>query len=62
MGPLQHLIDSNRAWAANILREDPGFVARLAEQQSPEYSWLGCSDSRVPPDEIVGLAPGALLA
>jgi carbonic anhydrase len=57
---LQHLIDSNRAWAAKILRQDPDFFSRLAHQQSPKYLWIGCSDSRVPANEIVGLPPGEL--
>jgi carbonic anhydrase len=57
---LQHLIDSNRDWAAKILRQDPEFFSRLARQQSPRYLWIGCSDSRVPANEIVGLPPGEL--
>jgi carbonic anhydrase len=60
MSSLQHLIDSNRAWAAKILLEDPGFFSRLARQQSPKYLWIGCSDSRVPANEIVGLPSGEL--
>jgi len=60
MSSLQHLIDSNRAWAAKILRQDPDFFSRLAHQQSPRYLWIGCSDSRVPANEIVGLPPGEL--
>jgi carbonic anhydrase len=54
------LIDSNRDWAAKILRQDPEFFSRLARQQSPRYLWIGCSDSRVPANEIVGLPPGEL--
>jgi carbonic anhydrase len=57
---LQHLIDSNRDWATKILRKDPEFFSRLARQQSPRYLWIGCSDSRVPANEIVGLPPGEL--
>ena len=60
MKSLQHLIDSNRAWADAVNRRDPEFFARLAQQQSPEYLWIGCSDSRVPANEIVGLPPGEL--
>lgn len=60
MKSLQHLIDSNRDWAAKILRQDPEFFSRLARQQSPRYLWIGCSDSRVPANEIVGLPPGEL--
>jgi len=57
---LQHLIDQNRVWAANIRRRDPEFFPRLARQQTPRYLWIGCSDSRVPANEIVGLPPGEL--
>src|SRR5271156_6461728 len=60
MAQLQHLIDKNRAWAAEINAEDPTFFATLALQQSPEYLWIGCSDSRVPANEIVGMRPGEL--
>ena len=60
MKSLQHLIDSNRDWAAKIQRQDPEFFSRLARQQSPRYLWIGCSDSRVPANEIVGLPPGEL--
>ena len=60
MKSLQHLIDSNRDWAAKILRQAPEFFSRLARQQSPRYLWIGCSDSRVPANEIVGLPPGEL--
>jgi carbonic anhydrase len=57
---LQHLIANNRAWAAQIERDRPGFFARLAKQQSPKYMWIGCSDSRVPANEITGLDPGEI--
>jgi len=57
---LRHLIGNNRAWAAAIQRRNPDFFARLAGQQSPRYLWIGCSDSRVPANEIVGLPPGEL--
>ncbi len=60
MKSLQHLIDKNRNWAENILLRDPEFFSRLARQQSPRYLWIGCSDSRVPANEIVGLPPGEL--
>ena len=60
MEPLEHLIRSNRAWANKIVRQDPDFFVRLARQQSPRYLWIGCSDSRVPANEIVGLPPGEL--
>lgn len=58
--PLQHLLDSNRAWAEATTRQDPEFFARLARQQSPRYLWVGCSDSRVPATEICGLPPGEM--
>lgn len=55
---LQHLIDANRQWAAQMERERPGFFSSLAGQQSPKYLWIGCSDSRVPANQITGLEPG----
>ncbi len=58
--PLQHLLQNNRDWADRIQRQDPHFFTRLARQQSPKYLWIGCSDSRVPANEIVGLPPGEL--
>jgi carbonic anhydrase len=51
---------NNRAWADGIRRQDPEFFERLSRQQSPAYLWIGCSDSRVPANEIVGLLPGEL--
>jgi carbonic anhydrase len=60
MKTLSHLFESNRAWAARIQREDPEFFRKLSRQQSPEYLWIGCSDSRVPANEIVGRLPGEL--
>ena len=57
---LSHLFESNAAWAAEHIRQDPDFFARLARQQAPRYLWIGCSDSRVPANEIVGLPPGEL--
>ncbi len=56
--PLQLLFDNNIAWAARMERERPGFFRHLAQQQSPKYLWIGCSDSRVPANEITGLEPG----
>jgi carbonic anhydrase len=58
MTPLDHLFQNNRAWADAITREDPDFFRKLARQQSPEHLWIGCSDSRVPANEIIGLLPG----
>ena len=55
---LQHLFDNNIEWAARMERERPGFFRSLAQQQSPRYLWIGCSDSRVPANEITGLDPG----
>ena len=58
MSSLQHLFDANRRWAARVRESDPGFFDRLAHQQAPEILWIGCSDSRVPANQIVGLPPG----
>jgi carbonic anhydrase len=55
---LQHLFENNRNWATRIRQEDPDFFRKLSSQQVPEYFWIGCSDSRVPANEIIGLAPG----
>ena len=60
MKTLQHLFDSNRIWSERIRRQDPEFFQKLAQQQSPQYLWIGCSDSRVPANEIVDLLPGEL--
>ena len=57
---LEHLKANNRAWAARKVSVDPGFFSRLEHQQAPQYLWIGCSDSRVPANEIVGLDPGEL--
>ena len=58
---LKNLFTNNRAWAAKMTRQDPEFFSRLSSQQAPEYLWIGCADSRVPANEIVGLLPGELL-
>ena len=58
MRALDHLLRANRAWSDAVRREDPSFFDRLADQQAPAYLWIGCSDSRVPANEIVGLPPG----
>jgi carbonic anhydrase len=60
MKRLDQLLDSNRAWAAAMVRQRPDFFSRLVNQQSPRYLWIGCADSRVPANEIVDLAPGEL--
>ena len=56
--PLRHLLAHNRDWAAQMEGERPGFFSGLAGQQSPRYMWIGCSDSRVPANQITGLEPG----
>ena len=58
MNKLSHLFDSNLAWANEIKQKNPGFFSQLSEQQAPEYLWIGCSDSRVPANQIVRLPPG----
>lgn len=58
--PLRHLFANNAAWAKRIREQDPEFFLKLSQQQSPKYLWIGCSDSRVPANEIVGLLPGEL--
>ncbi|HEU4929396.1 MAG TPA: carbonate dehydratase [Candidatus Krumholzibacteria bacterium] len=60
MAALDHLFDNNRAWAERQVEREPNFFQRLVAQQAPEYLWIGCSDSRVPANEIVGLLPGEL--
>lgn len=60
MSALTHLFENNRAWAASIKAREPDFFAQLAQQQSPEYLWIGCSDSRVPANQISGLMPGEI--
>src|SRR5947209_9229783 len=57
---LSQLIANNRAWAGEMTRREPDFFARLARQQAPQYLWIGCSDSRVPANQIVGLLPGEM--
>ena len=56
--PLRHLLQHNRVWATETVRERPGFFTSLSEQQKPRYMWIGCSDSRVPANQITGLEPG----
>src|SRR5207342_3592098 len=58
MSQLRELLDRNKAWAERVRQEDPGFFKRLSTQQAPKYLWIGCSDSRVPANQIMGLAPG----
>src|SRR5881227_3757337 len=60
MSVLRRLLDNNLAWAKAATDRDPYFFRRLQQQQAPEYLWIGCSDSRVPANEIVGLAPGEM--
>jgi carbonic anhydrase len=60
MKTLPQLFENNRRWAARLLKEDPEFFEKLSKQQTPEYLWIGCSDSRVPANAIVGMRPGEL--
>jgi carbonic anhydrase len=60
MRTLSHLFESNRAWAGQIRQQDPDFFRNLSRQQSPNYLWIGCSDSRVPANQIIGVLPGEL--
>jgi carbonic anhydrase len=55
---IDELFERNRAWAASMVADDPAFFSGLARRQTPEYLWVGCSDSRVPANQIVGLVPG----
>ncbi len=57
---ISRLLANNRAWAEEMVRRQPDFFVRLARQQAPEYLWIGCSDSRVPANQIVGLVPGEM--
>ena len=56
----QMLLQSNKEWAADITKRDPEFFKKLAGQRSPEYFWIGCSDNRVPANDLLGLMPGEL--
>ncbi len=58
MTTLDELLERNRRWAEQVKRDDPGFFKSLSQQQAPKYLWIGCSDSRVPANQILGLAPG----
>ena len=60
MNDLRELLENNRAWSKGLKARDPGFFDAIAEQQSPRYLWIGCSDSRVPATQLVGLLPGEL--
>jgi carbonic anhydrase len=60
MRTLNHLFEKNKVWADRIQRQAPNFFLELSRQQSPSYLWIGCADSRVPANEIVGLSPGEL--
>lgn len=60
MKDLKRLLDQNRAWAENIKASDPDFFPTLAKQQTPRYLWIGCSDSRVPATQLVGMVPGEM--
>ena len=58
MSSLEYLLERNRAWSDRVTREDPGFFSQLSGQQAPEFLWIGCSDSRVPANQIVDMVPG----
>ncbi|HEY9400357.1 MAG TPA: carbonic anhydrase, partial [Luteimonas sp.] len=58
MSDVDDLLRNNRDWAEGVCRDDPDFFERLSRQQAPKYMWIGCSDSRVPANQIMGLAPG----
>jgi carbonic anhydrase len=60
MRTLAHLFKGNQAWSSAIRKQDPEFFQKLSQQQAPSYLWIGCSDSRVPANQIVGLLPGEL--
>src|SRR5947208_3648518 len=60
MGKLDKLFSNNQTWSAMCVADDPDFFARLSKQQSPKYLWIGCADSRVPANEIIGLQPGEI--
>jgi carbonic anhydrase len=60
MKDLKRLLDQNRAWAEGIKASDPEFFQSLAKQQSPRYLWIGCSDSRVPANQLIGMMPGEM--
>lgn len=58
MSTIKHLFENNKQWADKITAENPDFFKNLSEQQSPQYLWIGCSDSRVPANELLGMQPG----
>jgi len=60
MKDLKHLLERNRAWAENIKASEPDFFQTLAKQQSPRFLWIGCADSRVPANQLVGMVPGEM--
>ena len=60
MSSLEVLLQQNRAWADGVVADDASFFERLADQQRPAWLWIGCSDSRVPANEIVGMLPGEI--
>ena len=60
MADLKHLLANNRTWADDIKSREPDFFWKLAQIQNPDYLWIGCSDSRVPANQITGLAPGEI--
>lgn len=60
VNPIDKLIENNRKWAADVVKDDPEFFSRLSNTQKPDFLWIGCSDSRVPADRITGTQPGEI--
>jgi carbonic anhydrase len=60
INPIDKLIENNRKWAADVVKDDPEFFSRLSNTQKPDFLWIGCSDSRVPADRITGTQPGEI--
>ncbi|GLX81229.1 carbonate dehydratase [Thalassotalea eurytherma] len=60
MSSIEHLFENNREWADTIKQDNPDFFSNLAKQQTPKYLWIGCSDSRVPANQLLGMAPGEI--
>ncbi|ASP48864.1 carbonate dehydratase [Cognaticolwellia beringensis] len=58
MSSIQHLFEKNQQWADDVKKENPDFFKNLSDQQNPDYLWIGCSDSRVPANELLGMQPG----
>lgn len=61
MKALKHLFEKNVEWASKMKEVDPDFFSKISNQQTPEYLWIGCSDSRVPANQVIDLSPGQTL-